>query len=406
MPGLERWWRDGDAVARFVGDLVAHELSRLRPGAALPPRPWPADQSLTDGNLACDSLELLNLATALAEALEMHRSGLEDYLLARRTLADWGEAAGASLERFSSEIAFRTSGSTGAPKTVKHALADLIQEVEAHAQLLDGRRRVLSAVPAHHIYGFLWTVLLPQALGAEAVDVRGRSPAGVGAMVREGDLIIGHPTFWSAFVRAAGRPPPGAMGVTSTAPCPPETARAALACGLSGFIEIYGSSETAGVGWRSDPDTPFRLLPYWRPGETPLTIHRLAADGSVRQAEVPDRLAWVADRCFQLEGRTDDAVQVAGHNVFPAAVRARLLQHPLVRDAAVRLMRPSEGERLKAFIVPTEAAVDAAGLARELIAWCNALSAPERPKAFNFGAELPRNPLGKLADWPASDNAA
>ena len=87
-------------------------------------------------------------------------------------------------------------------------------------------------------------------------------------------------------------------------------------------------------------------------------------------------------------------------------MRGHLLQHPGVRDAAVRLMSPSEGARLKAFIAPTDPSFDSARLRRELAAWCNArLTAPERPKAFSFGPEPPRNGLHKLADWSVTEDA-
>nr|QQZ51416.1 hypothetical protein JKL49_10555 [Phenylobacterium glaciei] len=57
--------------------------------------------SLVDSaGLACDSLDLLNLASAVAEAVQMHRAGVEDYLLARRTIGDWVDIVGASWNAF------------------------------------------------------------------------------------------------------------------------------------------------------------------------------------------------------------------------------------------------------------------------------------------------------------------
>ncbi len=345
---METWWRDEGVLARFVGDLVADELTRLRPGAVLPPRPWPADLSLVEGILACDSLELLTLATALAESLEVNRSGVENCLLARRTMSEWRAIAVAALEHFSSELTFRTSGSAGAVKSLRHPLARLLQEVEEFAQLVPGRRRVLSAVPAHHIYGFLFTVLLPQRLGAPVLDVRASSPASLSFSLREGDLLIGHPAFWSAFAQTMQQVPADVIGLTSTAPCPRETARAALFCGMSRLVEIYGASETAGIGWRDDPDEPFVLLAHWRPGADTETLLRVLPDGTCDAARVPDRLVWCGQRAFRVEGRRDEAVQVGGVNVFPSVVRDHLLKHPGVRDASVRLMSPGEGVRLKA----------------------------------------------------------
>jgi long-chain acyl-CoA synthetase len=96
--------------------------------------------------------------------------------------------------------------------------------------------------------------------------------------------------------------------------------------------------------------------------------------------------------------RRDAAVQVGGVNVFPERVRQVLIEHPQVVDAAVRLMRPDEGLRLKAFVVPRPDA--GAGFTQELRAWIDTrLAAPERPKAITLGQQLPRGQLGKAADW-------
>ena len=63
-------------------------------------------------------------------------------------------------------------------------------------------------------------------------------------------------------------------------------------------------------------------------------------------------------------------------------------------------MRPEEGSRLKAFVVPSTGA-DPQVLRSELGRWTESrLTAPERPKAFAMGYQLPRNAMGKLSDWP------
>ncbi|WP_310542057.1 AMP-binding protein [Phenylobacterium sp.] len=407
MPGLETWWRDTEALHRYVVDLVHDELARLRPGALPPARPWDSALGLVDSTgLACDSLELLNLASAVAEAVQMHRAGVEDYLLARRTIGDWVDIVAAGLERFSDELTFRTSGTTAEPTARLHELVRLAQEVEELAPLFPGRLRILSAAPAHHIYGFLFSILLPQRLAARVIDIRGRSPTSVGAMLRDGDLVIGHPAFWTAFVRAGVATTSDVIGVTSTGPCPADVARAVTERGVARLVEVYGSSETAGLAVREHPEAAFGLFSYWSRGRDDSTLARTLPDGSVETAAAPDHLAWCDDRCFRVEGRRDHAVQVGGVNVSPELVAQRLREHPMVQDVAVRLMRPEEGARLKAFIVPVSPPPDVVALRRDLAAWCDArFSVPERPKAFNLGPELPRGALGKPADWSVFEEA-
>jgi acyl-coenzyme A synthetase/AMP-(fatty) acid ligase len=124
--------------------------------------------------------------------------------------------------------------------------------------------------------------------------------------------------------------------------------------------------------------------------------------GAEARYPLQDKLEWEDERRFRPSGRIDGAVQVGGTNVFPSYVAEVLAMHPGVKEAAVRPMRPDEGSRLKAFVVPAEASGEAglASLRSELLGWCAArLSTPERPAAISFGARLPRQASGKPADW-------
>ena len=360
---------------------------------------------LDESGLGADSLERLKLATALGEAIHLHRSGLDDVLLARTVIGDWVDMVARSLDRFSADVTFRTSGSTGQPKWSVHPLAGLAEEVELLAARFADRRRVISTVPSHHIYGFLFTLLLPARLGAAVIDVRAASPAHLGKLLEAGDLVVAHPDFWAAFVRAVPAAGGGVWGVTSTAPCPPDVANAVRAVGIEGLTEVYGSSETAGIGWRDDPDAPYAIFPFWRRGASDDELIRRLPDGTDRAVRAPDRLIWDDASHVRPAGRHDGAVQIGGHNVYAARVRDELKAHPGVADAAVRLMLPAEGDRLKAFIVPSDPHLDPAGLREELRQWIDVrLTAPERPRSFAFGPRLPTGMLGKNADWPIPES--
>jgi 4-coumarate--CoA ligase len=398
------WWRDGTGLPRLVADLLGAELAALRPGRQTLAQPWAASLDLRV-DLGADSLELMALASALES--QLHLQGTADApLLAHTRLADWLAAARAGLDADGSALTFRTSGSSGAPKPCTHRLALLWQEVEALAQVLPGRRRIVSLVPAHHIYGFLFTVLLPRWLGIDVCDLRGHAPAALAAQLTAGDLVIGYPDLWRAFGQAAGPLAPDVVGVTSTAPCPPDVAGAALGTGLARLVQVYGSSETAGVGWRDEPEGGYTLFPYWSRDAQADGLVRQCPDGTHQRAALQDRLAWRDAGRFQPDGRIDQAVQVGGVNVFAGYVAEVLQLHPAVLEASVRRMRPDEGERLKAFVVVRDVATADAGLQADLHAWLGErLTAPECPAAYSFGPRLPRGASGKLADWIIDSDA-
>jgi 4-coumarate--CoA ligase (photoactive yellow protein activation family) len=405
------WWDDEPTLLRFVSDLLAAELAQARPGRSVAPLPWPRELAF-ERDLGADSLELLGMGTALAEALQLARADIDASLLARPRLDDWVRAARDGLRAAAeagedAALTFRTSGSSGSPKRCTHALALLWQETLALARLLPGRRRILSVVPSHHIYGFLFTVLLPRALGvAEVLDLRAAAPGTLLREARPGDLLVAHPGWWEQAARLQPRFPDDVMGTSSTAPCPDPLARELADAGLR-LLQVYGSSETAGVGWRSEAGAPFTLLPYWSRTSKADQLARSLPEGGTAAYAPQDRLEWEDERRFRPAGRIDAAVQVGGVNVFPSYVAEVLRMHPRVAEASVRLMRPDEGARLKAFVVPALADADAGAgaaaleaLRAELLDWCaGRLSTPERPAAISFGERLPRQASGKPADW-------
>lgn len=398
------WWRHDPTLLRVVTDLLAFELAQARPGRPPPTTPWPRTCRFIH-DLGADSLELLGMGTALAEALQLRGGDVDARLLADPVLEAWVVAACAGLEADGAQaVTFRTSGSSGTPKRCSHALATLWQETEVLAGLLPGRARILSAVPSHHIYGFLFTALLPCALGIDAVvDLRAASPAACLGMLRPGDLVVAHPGWWEALARLQPVFGPDIAGVSSTAPCPDALAGDLAGAGLR-LLQVYGSSETGGVGWREAAAAPFTLFPYWQGADGVPALARRLPDGAVARYPLQDKLEWTDARRFRPAGRIDDAVQVAGTNVFPGYVADLLCMHPAVAEASVRLMRLDEGRRLKAFIVPRADygghGGDRAALGAALAAWAGErLSTPERPAAWTFGERLPRQASGKPADW-------
>jgi long-chain acyl-CoA synthetase len=397
--GAQAWWLPTGALDRFLADLLFAEAQALRPGG-----PWPSAAAfspeviLGEEGLGFDSLERLAMAAALGEALFLHHGGLDDTLVVDDRLRSWRDAAAAALEQFSARICFRSSGSTGPRHRYKHNMADLGAEMGFFASQMPGRRRVVAAVACHHIYGFLFTLVLPARLGVPVTDIRGQFPSAIASALRPGDLVVGHPGFWADLCRAAPSCwPADIVGVSSGATCPDAIAEAVVSAGLSRLVQVYGASETSGIGWRDEASLPYALLPSWRQVDGGTMLQR----GDAAGLEPPDRLCWHGPDRFMPEGRRDSAVQVGGTNVYPGRVREILLAHPAVADAAVRLMASHEGNRLKAFVVPRDQCAAHDALRQELDSHLELrTSVAERPRAFSFGPCLPMTAAGKPGDWP------
>jgi acyl-CoA synthetase (AMP-forming)/AMP-acid ligase II len=97
-----------------------------------------------------------------------------------------------------------------------------------------------------------------------------------------------------------------------------------------------------------------------------------------------------------LAGRKGDRIIRGGENVYPLEVEQVLTELPGVRDAVVVGVPDRRwGEIVKAFIVPAEPARPPA--AEELRAWARTqLAGYKVPTVWQFVADLPRNPQGKV----------
>jgi len=392
------------ACQRLLRALILQELAdgsgrAIRPAEAAA---WPDDFALDAEGLGLDSLDLVGCGTAVNQFFRLHETGLEDYLLAERRLDAWVKIIQAGLAEGTTGLTFRTSGSSGEKKPCTHSHASLAAEVAHWAKIFTDRRRIIQLVPPHHIYGAIFTILLPEAMGIPVLDGRAMPPGRLARILRADDLLVGFPAGWSNLLHSLECLPAGIRAVSSTAPLPAAASHALRQAGAAEVIEIYGSSETAGIASRSAPDQPFTLLPRWRSGAS-------GAGASVIEAAtgltvpLPDRAEWDSADGLRLLGRKDQAVQVGGINVFPALVAAKLASHPLVAEAAVRLDTTLPEPRLKAFVTlrgqPKTKPLDA----RELEAWCRSnFAAPERPVRIEIARALPRDAMGKMTDWPAA----
>lgn len=374
----------------------------LAPGRGVPTADVLAQLVRSDdvrnGPAALDSLDQLTVARRVAELFDLEQAGIEEVLLRRSRLSQWSEAIVESLnEGTLTRLWFRSGGTSGEPRLIPQELERLQAEVREISCLVAGTERVIALVPLHHIYGFIWGPLLSHRLevplvhGGEAMQVAHRG-------LRSGDLVLGQPEIWRYIAGAHRRFAEGVKGVTSTAPCPPEVVRSATGKGLEAMIEVYGASETAGIGWRDHPEQGFELFAHWTRIDDD---HLQSPEG--RLYALPDLVDWRTERSLVPRKRRDDAVQVAGVNVWPDRVRALIETHPRVQACAVRPFDTGNGLRLKAFIVPESAVPadqDDGQLQARLQDWIRSrLPAPERPIQLALGDRLPRNGMGKLCDW-------
>jgi acyl-coenzyme A synthetase/AMP-(fatty) acid ligase/3-hydroxymyristoyl/3-hydroxydecanoyl-(acyl carrier protein) dehydratase len=291
-----------------------------------------------------------------------------------------------------------TGGSTGAPVAHPKTFAQLIGEAVLLGRLFDLEgARVLPTVPAHHIYGLLMGVLAPLWGGGTFARETPTNPARIAACAAElrADLLVAVPPHLKALADSSERPASLRRAFSSGGALPADIAtRLRASLGLA-VTELFGSTETGGIGhrqsdvtdlWtvfpglevRANPDAALVLdSPFAGPGPTVCADHiELAGPGRFRHL-----------------GRLDGVVKVGGGRVSLLDLEHRIAAFPGVEDVAV-IGRPAppprDTEICCALVAP---GVPASELRRELRRWFDPVVLPRR---WRFLTALPRDAAGKL----------
>ena len=318
------------------------------------------------------------------------------------TRADHGEAADPAFapERLVA-IAF-TSGSTGVPKRHPKYWGGVVRESRvAGARLgLDAARggHVLATVPAQHMYGFVYSVIMPAQWGYAIGAERPFFPEDIRRALASRPVpavLVTTPVHIRACVLDAVALPAPEFILTSTAPLDAALAAEAERRFATRVLEFYGSTETGAIASRRQAETE-----VWRTFDD-VTV-TAAADGFVVHAGYVPEPQWLGDsvelrtpREFVLHGRSAEIVKIAGKRIAIGDLNRQLLAIDGVRDGTFLLPEPDRRggreSRLAAYVV-------APGLSRDqlLEALRARIDAVFLPRPLRLVEALPRNATGKL----------
>jgi hypothetical protein len=376
------------AAMQFVGLMVAAVLGRR---VVLPAHDAPAylDEIGADGTLILSDADL---------------GRRRQYLL---RLPDAAAPSSPPLQGTDPEVVFFTSGSTGAPKAVAKPLSRLEAEgalLHRLWPLLPGR--VEATVSHQHIYGLLFRIVWPVLAGrASRCEVSYYWEQLVDRLDQETILVTSatHLTRMPNDLPWPEMRP--ALVFSSGAPLPLDAARKAATRLGQLPIEVFGSTETGGVGWRQQIEADASWTPFpginLSTGENGSLSVRSPFIGDDRPSSMADAVEILADGRFRLGGRLDRVVKIEGKRVSLPRVEEVLLALPEIADAAVADLPERKGF-LGAAVVPSPLGRDALEregahrfsrrLRREL---AERLEPMERPKSWRFLQALPTNSQGK-----------
>lgn len=303
-------------------------------------------------------------------------------------LSDWAGRTQEAVERRLVAFSFTAAGRDSATESSTHAAADVYADAAATANLLYGRRRLVSLVSPHGLMGFVATTLAANLQNIPYVDARLLPPETLARKLAFGDVVVATPTLWRYMMREGVAAPDNAVAVSFGEAMGAELAADLRKSGFGALRELYGSTETGVVAWRDSPGEPFNLFDRWLRVDGALA--RRLASGETRVVDAMDVVEWTGERTFRLGARRDGAVQIGAVNVFPDRIAATIGAHRLVKACRVEIMRQRDGAtrlvakvQLKSGMAPSDV------LARDIDAWCREQLRPqERPRIYNYVEEI------------------
>lgn len=300
-------------------------------------------------------------------------------------------------------VLLQTSGTTGAPKLIRHDVARLRARLRG---LGDAEARwLLTYEPAS--FAGLQVILTALAAGATLIGEPGGGVAGLAAAALEHDAthISGTPSFWRGFLMAIGerRLPLRSITLGGEAADQSLLDRLAERFPDARIRHIYASTEAGVLFTVSDGRAGFPAQ-WLDTGVDGVDLRLSGGELEVRSPHAaPGREHWqrtgdlielAGDRAHFI-GRADGRVKVGGIMVSPEAVERRLLAVPGVADAEVRAVpSPLTGHILTATVVPAPGA-DPETLRAALRAAAAGLEPAARPRALSLAAAIPLGPAGK-----------
>ena len=315
------------------------------------------------------------------------------------------------FDKSKAEMVMYTSGTTGEPKAVYKLFLQFENELFELVKVFGNdwvNRKVYSTVNHHHIYGLLFTALLPIATGLPFRRRRIDFPTELSGIASESAVMASSPAFLKRLSAEADQPVGfkcAPVIYSSGGPLPVEVARRASE--LTGYwpMEIYGSTETGGIAYRQSKNgavwTPFEVCKMSLAENECLNVkssYILEAEGFT----TGDLVDLYDDGRFLLKGRSDSIVKIEEKRISLPEVENRIKQTGLVQDVRVVPMSGKRQYLAAAIVLNEDGRKQFAGQPKLAINnyfhdyLVKFIENTVLPKKWRYLEELPQNTEGKI----------
>ncbi|PSV49310.1 AMP-binding protein [Photobacterium indicum] len=301
-----------------------------------------------------------------------------------------------------------TSGSNGTPKAIDKTLALLDAEIE-QLDAVWGEKlsnsTITSTVSHQHIYGLLFRVLWPLCSGRAFERLNVIYPEQVIAHANQDTTLISSPALLKRLTEEHMSKPYRAI-FSSGGPLSLDAAQHSHNLFEQRPFEVFGSTETGGIGYRQQQDatTPWLLFPAIN--------MMLNAEGCLRLLspfidpnnwyQTSDQCACLSERTFMLKGRADRIVKIEEKRISLTEVERRLCELDWIEEAAVLPLEETNRLILAAVITLSEngkKTIDELGKGKFWLTLRQALRQSVEPvgvpRRYRTVDEIPLNSQGK-----------
>lgn len=292
------------------------------------------------------SIQLVELTAYLNSFFHLLDVDTPPQLLADAKLNNWVEKILKVRLEKDDFITFHSSGTSGQVKFITHSVAVVMNEINFLITLLPRPEKLISFVPTNHIYGFFFTVVLPAVWDIPVIS---------GAVINKhvlttNSMIIATPFNWDYLRTSLNNQLVSCMGISAAAPLNDRLYQTLIEQGFQ-ITEIYGSTETSGVGYRQSSNELFQLFPYL---DVNATENVITSNSLGLKYPLLDHLNFQGERFFSVQGRIDNAVQIGGVNIYLDQIQQTIQSISIVKRCELFAKSVSSGLELDCSIYLTD----------------------------------------------------
>lgn len=289
-----------------------------------------------------------------------------------------------------------TGGSTDAPQIWSKTVQNLFGEgfFLARNFAVTEKDCIVATVPPYHIYGLLFSVILPLVSAATVIADTPSFPGEIADAVQEhkATMLVCIPPHYRAMRERKIVDSSLRLAFSSAGMLDAEDNTAFFLLNKVGIVEVYGSTETGGVAFRNRSlgGTSFTAFPTvsWKIKE-----QRLCVRSSYLSPELPladdgffttgDRVEPAGTNEFILKGRSDGVTKVGGKRVDLEEVRAIIKKAPGVSDCVVLALPEAGGREHRIVTLVQGTEVDIEQIRKTLVSSLESYALPRFIKTIN-----------------------